>query len=96
MSMRYIHDKIDDHSLDQICFLVKTCSLWSWYSALVIHCPFKEGRLAKMLPPYQHNVSRFAGASTRDFTSFGSPLLSSLMNLSGKPSNIVLPPDSTI
>lgn len=49
-------------------FLLKTVSFCYWYSALVIHIFLKEGRLAKILPPYQHIVSRLAGASTRVLT----------------------------
>ena len=41
----------------------------------------KDGKLAKILPPYQHIVSLFAGANTRDFISFGKALLISLINL---------------
>jgi len=56
----------------------------------------KDGRLAKILPPSQHIVSRFDGAKTLDLISLGSTLFNYLMNLSGNPSNIVFPPDSTI
>ena len=49
-----------------------------------------------MLPPSQHIVSLLAGARILDLTSLGKNLLSSLMNLSGNPVNIVLPPDNTI
>ena len=55
------------HSDDQNNFLEKTCSFCSWYSARVIHMFLKEGRLAKILPPYQHIVSLLPGASTLVF-----------------------------
>jgi hypothetical protein len=56
----------------------------------------KEGRLAKMLPPSQHMVFLEVGAKSLGLASDGKRVLSSLTNLSGKPSNIVFPPDNTI
>jgi hypothetical protein len=56
----------------------------------------KEGKLANILPPYQHIVSLFAGAITLDLISFGRTRFNYLMNLYGNPSNMVLPPDNTI
>ena len=81
---------------DQKSFLLNTCSFCYWYSARVIHMFLNEGKLAKILPPYQHIMSRFAGASTRVLTSFGRPRLSSLMKRSGNPSRSVFPPERTI
>lgn len=81
---------------DQNSFLLNTCSFCYWYSARVIHIFLNEGKLAKILPPYQHIISRFAGASTRVLTSFGRPRLSSLMKRSGNPSSKVFPPERTI
>lgn len=56
----------------------------------------KEGKLAKILPPYQHIVFLEAGANILGLASLGNKLLSYLTNLSGNPLNIVLPPDKTI
>ena len=56
----------------------------------------KEGRLAKILPPYQHIVSLRAGANTLDLTSLGKTLFNYFINRYGNPENIVLPPDKTI
>ena len=90
--------KVTDMQLnrhDQILF-EKTWSFCSWYSWRVISMFLKEGRLARMLPPYQQMVARLAGASTRVLISLGSTRFSSFTNLSGKPSSRVLPPLSTI
>ena len=70
---------------NQISFLLKTLSFFYSYSALVIHIFLKEGKLAKILPPSQHMVSRLDGANTRVLTSFGKIFFKSLINLSGKP-----------
>jgi hypothetical protein len=56
----------------------------------------KEGRLAKILPPSQHMVFLELGANSLGLASVGRRLLSSLTNRSGKPSNMVFPPESTI
>ena len=56
----------------------------------------KEGKLAKILPPSQHMVFLELGANSLGLASLGRRVLSSLTNLSGKPSNIVLPPERTI
>jgi hypothetical protein len=56
----------------------------------------KEGKLAKILPPSQHMVLLELGANSLGLASLGRRILSSLTNLSGKPSNMVFPPESTI
>lgn len=56
----------------------------------------KEGKLAKILPPYQHIVFLELGAKILGLASEGKRFLSSLTNLYGNPSNIVFPPDNTI
>ena len=81
---------------DQKSFLAKTCYFWSWYSALVIHMFLNEGKLANILPPYQHIVSLFAGAKTLVFTSLGNPRFNYLTNRSGNPYKSVFPPERTI
>ncbi len=81
---------------NQKVFLAKICYFCSLYSALVIHMFLNEGKLAKILPPYQHIVSLLAGANTLDLTSLGNTLFNSFINLYGKPLNIVFPPERTI
>jgi hypothetical protein len=62
----------------------------------VIHIFLNDGKLAKILPPYQHIVFLVAGANNLGFASVGKSVLIYSTNLSGNPSNIVLPPDNTI
>jgi hypothetical protein len=81
---------------NQNVFLAIIAYLCSINYAFVIHIPLNEGRLAKILPPYQHIVSLLGGAKQRHFASDGKVLFIYLTNLSGKPSIIVLPPDNTI
>ena len=99
LGLIYINRERNGHNrlfIYQKSFFANTCYFWSWYSALVIHMFLKEGKLARILPPYQHIVSLLAGANTRVFTSLGSPRFNSFTNLSGKPSKRVFPPDRTI
>ncbi len=81
---------------NQIVFFDITLYLCSMYSALVIHMFLKEGKLAKILPPSQHIVSLLGGARHLHLASVGRVLFIYLMNLSGNPSIIVLPPANTI
>lgn len=68
----------------------------SSYSALVIHIAWKVDNEDKIDPPIHTENFLSGGATTLIFIDEGARLVTSLLNLSGIPGNMVVPPDITM
>ena len=73
-------------------FLWTTGAPDSWYSCFVIHIVWKVDKDDKIDPPIQTKNFLSGGARTLTFMVDGAKAVTYLLNLSGIPGNIVVPP----